>query len=622
MDINIDVLDYTLPRIKTFPAEAKPIKLDPRTPEQVTAWKTIPPVEERSADLIVAGGGLSGVAAALAAARRGLSVIIVEPTHMVGGQATAAGVSAFDITFFYDRMLHDYGLWGDIVRKVQDIYDDELGRPLNVGHYRNTSITPNVVVVERALSEMLDDHGVMTLRNTQILGAISRMGRVEGVETSAGPVRGRHTIDATEDGILVALAGIPHRLSNGKSNGTSTWDLTSPKRSIQDITYTAIIREYADGIPEELRVTSKPEGYDRYAQTFRKVFPPEGVKDNHTQKVGPVGFTGYRAAPDLATDNMQTGFEHEAVTRTCLNYYNDLSTSATYLTDPAYRQKFEAIAKLKTISIIYYLQNELGIPWSVATDEGFDQGPTPPLNPYVPEEFKPVERHMPLIPYIRESRRILGISTVTGRSITRSKNRGVAKWRADSIAVGTYHPDLHGGRREVDLEKDLESVKNKPEKWNEGPFPIQLGALIPEWVDGFIAAEKNISCSRIAAGAIRLHPTVVAIGEAAGALAALAFWKGTEPRAVPTGAVQAELALGGALVAQVEIDGVPRDHPDFAPISVAIARKRVPWKFRHVTGNAPTIVADLELALDQGQRTMKYCAPWLNAVPRRELAPA
>ena len=44
-------------------------------------------------DVVVAGGGTGGIAAAIQAARMGMNVLVVEPTNMLGGQATAAGVS-------------------------------------------------------------------------------------------------------------------------------------------------------------------------------------------------------------------------------------------------------------------------------------------------------------------------------------------------------------------------------------------------------------------------------------------------------------------------------------------------------------------------------------------------
>lgn len=618
MIANIDDVEYTIARILQFHPEATTNAKTPLTKEQKLKWKEIPAYRERHVDLVIAGGGLSGCAAAISAARRGLDVALVEPTHMVGGQATAAGVSAFDLTFFYDRLLHDYGLWGELVRKIQDIYDFELMRPVNVGHYRNTSIMPNVVAVERALSEMLEASGANVLRNTKIEGVIRTGRRISGLHTNAGVIIATQTIDATEDGALLALGGIPHRISNGNSDGVEEKNITSPKRAIQDITYTAVIRMYPDGVPDALRVTVKPENYEKYVLTFRKVYPPAGELDKHIQKVGPTGFAGYRAAPDIASTNMQTGSQYHQVTRTCLNYYNDMTTNAYFLTDSEFREKFEASAKLKTISLIYYLQNELGIPWSVVTDEGFADGPKLPLNPHVPDCYKNIEQHMPLIPYIRESRRIIGLSTLTGKTISRPKKRSEAKWMTDSVAVGTYHPDLHGGRTNAHLESSLlESEADKPKGWVEGPFPIPAGALIPVRIDGFIAAEKNISCSRIAAGAIRLHPTVVAIGEAAGVLASLAICNRVEPREVPIAAVQAELACGGALVSQLEVEGATRSDQNFAEVTLSVARNRVPWSVVRPHNNAePVIKTELGAAAEQGRWTYNYCRNWLEAIKK------
>ena len=48
------------------------------------------------AEILVAGGGLGGVAAALAACRKGRRVVLTEETHWLGGQATSQGVSALD----------------------------------------------------------------------------------------------------------------------------------------------------------------------------------------------------------------------------------------------------------------------------------------------------------------------------------------------------------------------------------------------------------------------------------------------------------------------------------------------------------------------------------------------
>src|SRR5699024_9489084 len=48
--------------------------------------------KEYSADLVIAGGGLGGCAAAIAALRNGLTVILTEETDWIGGQLTQQGV--------------------------------------------------------------------------------------------------------------------------------------------------------------------------------------------------------------------------------------------------------------------------------------------------------------------------------------------------------------------------------------------------------------------------------------------------------------------------------------------------------------------------------------------------
>jgi hypothetical protein len=599
-------------RYKVFGKDEKPNLLPTISDARRRTWQEIPETRNRTADLVIAGAGISGFAAAVAASRRGLDVIVVEPTHMVGGQATAAGVSAFDITFFYDHSLNDYGLWSEIMTRVKEVYDVELNRPVNVGHYRKVSFTPNVVIVERVLSEMLSEEGVTVLRNTLITGATRSAGRVTGLETTAGTIAGTVVIDATEDGQILELAGVPHRLSNGMSNGTTTRGITSKNKAIQDITYTATIQAYPDGVPEELRVTVEPANYAKYTRGYRKIYPPEGSAEKHIHNWGPNGFAGYRGAPDLSSANMHTGDQHNEVTRTNLNYHNDMPVTSKYLEDPVARKQFEAEAKLKTISLIYYIQNELNLPWSVCTDEGFADGPTPPFNPFMPPEYAAIEQHMPLIPYIRESRRIIGLTTLSGWAIRREPSRTEAPWRSDSIAVGTYHPDLHGGRTATDYENYLgEKISHKPKEWREGPFPIPFGTLIPEWVDGLIAAEKNISTTRLASGAIRLHPTVCAIGEAAGATAALAVKKGVQPREVPVSAVQLTLAEGGALLTPLYVEGVRKDSEEFVPATLAAARKKIPTEIiRDLDKFEPFIRLDLAAAVEAGENTIKYIRKW------------
>lgn len=85
-------------------------------------------------DFVVCGGGLSGVAAAVSAARRGLSVALVEKNGFLGGVATAAGINQL----LGGRKLNEKG---QHVRVVGGIFDELTDALIASGN----AIEPNTV---------------------------------------------------------------------------------------------------------------------------------------------------------------------------------------------------------------------------------------------------------------------------------------------------------------------------------------------------------------------------------------------------------------------------------------------------------------------------------------------
>jgi hypothetical protein len=151
--------------------------------------------------------------------------------------------------------------------------------------------------------------------------------------------------------------------------------------------------------------------------------------------------------------------------------------------------------------------------------------------------------------------------------------------------MGHYPADLHGCIEPIDFEESLGEYHTRNDDGTEdyetgslqspaksGAFPIQIGALIPKTVDGFLAAEKNISQSRIGNAATRVQPTVMGIGEAAGSLAAIAVKNRVSLRIVNTAAVQVDLAQHGALITPWRIPGLTRNDPGYSLVSTAITR--------------------------------------------------
>ena len=140
--------------------------------------------------------------------------------------------------------------------------------------------------------------------------------------------------------------------------------------------------------------------------------------------------------------------------------------------------------------------------------------------------------------------------------------------------------------------------------------------LIPEWVDGLLAAEKNISTTRLASGAIRLHPTVSGIGEAAGTAAALAVHHGVQPAEIPVAAVQLSLAEGGALLTPLAVEGLDRGSPEFIAVTLALARNRAAKEILRPKNMEPYIITDTEAAAAAGQVSIQYLKDWRVSIQR------
>ncbi len=135
------------------------------------------------------------------------------------------------------------------------------------------------------------------------------------------------------------------------------------------------------------------------------------------------------------------------ITKTGINWANDYLYNSSALLNRQTRKKVNCEAKLKTLHFLYYVQNELQqTDWSIANDEGFDTiYNNNNLCDNIPQEFKEIEKHMPPLPYIRESIRIIPIKTLTAKEIYREKTPYRSKTFFNSaIAMGDYAIDLHG----------------------------------------------------------------------------------------------------------------------------------------------------------------------------------
>ena len=536
-----------------------------------------------SYDVVIAGGGMGGSAAAIQASRLGARVLIVEPTNMLGGQSTAAGVSTMDDM----SRLRESGIYREFMDKVREHYA-KLRKSIATSYWKTDGKAFEPSAGHKILLDMSASADV--LFHAQITSAVSADGGKRITVTSLeGPkdIYCRMLIDASEYGDVIQLAGLRYR------SGNSLYPDMNPDSMIQDITWTAVIRKYPKGIPEHLRPKTPLPGWEKARKNYRSYVSRNefgaGKKSPFTLPAEFSAHNAYRAIPDSFLPGNYTGARKDwkRITKTGVNWGNDypgqygwdekFGLPIAYLESPDFRADIDRKALIKTLHFIYYMQNELGESWSVDENE---YGDLPSAAKDLPEEWQNIARHMPPIPYVRECRRILGEYTYNSEAIHKNsesyrdgkKNQELY----DAIAIGGYILDLHAGDDDDDFEHELGENQAAIRKHEPaGAFQVPMKILIPASDDSFLAAEKNLSMSRLASGALRLQPVCMMTGQAVGALAAIALHEGVAPREVHPVRVQKVLADSGVMLSLAEYADVPERSGYYPAVQIATLYKLV-----------------------------------------------
>lgn len=466
--------------------------------------------QERTTDVLVVGGGTSGVAAGVQSARMGVSTLLVEPTTWLGGMLTAAGVSAVD---------GNYSLRGGIFAEFCRALEDHYGGPeaLRTGWVSNILFEPHVG--NDVLQRMAAAEPALDLWFGAEFRAAERDGdgwRV-AFRTADGlvEVRCRILVDATELGDVARACGCGYDI--GMDARAASGERIAPERAndiIQDMTYVAVLKDYGPGADRTLPAPADydPADYDGCCESARATDPGKG------QKLWP--------AEKMISYGRLPGGKY------MLNWPirgNDFYANPIDA-DSASRARILGRARDFTLGFVHYIQTELGCRSLGLADDEF-----------------PTADSLPMIPYYRESRRIHGLVRLTVDAAAEPYVFAQPLYRT-GIAVGDYAVDHHHAR--------YRGPEELPEL-HFYPIPsynVPLGALIPRGVEGLVVAEKSISVSNLMNGTTRLQPVVMQIGQAAGALAALSVMTNRDVAGVPVRRVQRELlAAGGYLMPYLDV---------------------------------------------------------------------
>jgi hypothetical protein len=167
-----------------------------------------------SVDVLVCGGGSSGIFAALASARYGADTFLIEQQGFLGGSTTAYLVNPVPemmgkggtIQEFMERMAE----WGGYIK-----HD-----PSEVKYDFSFANTYDVEIFKYVAQEMLEEAGVKILLHTLAVKPVVENDIIQGViiENKSGrqAILAKRVIDCTGDGDIAAQAGAPYEKGRRK----------------------------------------------------------------------------------------------------------------------------------------------------------------------------------------------------------------------------------------------------------------------------------------------------------------------------------------------------------------------------------------------------------------------
>jgi hypothetical protein len=500
---------------------------------------------EISTDVLIAGGGVGGCAAALAVSRAGYRCILTEETDWIGGQLTSQAVppdehgwiERFGCTSTYRQYRNSVR---DYYRTHYPLTDSARSQKhLNPG---SGWVSPlcheprvGVAVLEDMLAPYIHGGSLKILKEHRPVSAETkssdRVAAVTFEEIPAGrktTVSARYFLDATELGDLLPLCNVEFVTGSESQNQTgepSAPVIADPGNS------QAFSWCFAMGYDEGANhVIDKPSQYEEWKNYLPKLTPPWPGRlfswaGSNPRTMGRVeysfdpnaeegrafeGLWSYRRI--LARSNFASGaFPSDIciVNWPMIDYWRgDVCTGS-----PEQNQYHFEQAKEQSRSFFYWLQTEaprrdggMGYPGlqlrgdATATSDGLAKSA-----------------------YIRESRRVRAEFTVCEQHVSADlrKGKNLAECFADSVGIGYYRIDLHpttGGNNYLDVAAL--------------PFQIPLGAIIPCRVNNLLPAAKNLGVTHITNGCYRLHPVEWNIGEVAGTLASHCIQHGRLPREI------------------------------------------------------------------------------------------
>jgi FAD dependent oxidoreductase len=508
------------------------------------------------ASIAIFGATPGGIAAAIAAAREGERVVLIEPTLWVGGMMSG-GLAKTDLGPRGLEVLG--GFANELFRRVRDA---EIRRGVCpesrcLGLY---DFEPRVA--EEVFESMLAEAGIVVERPVRLQGVHKQGTTIEHLATDRGTLHADVYIDASYEGDLMALAGVTYRLGReprvmaNPPNDPAQLGLQEDhagatqyriSRSLYVDPY-RVPGERASGTlpfiePRPATLPDSGDGDSRVmAYTYRLCVtddpsnrvpfaPPSNYDPLHYEASARLAQLWADSGADLANEMFNPARTVHSGTSAYYKYdLNGGSTFSIDMTAPNLNQAYVEAGEAERERIRQAYRDYIrGLLYSWQTDPRYGR-----LNAkmaafgYCKDEFTD-RGGWPHQLYVRTARRMVGEYVINENDVLQNGRRAPI---ADVVGFGAYNIDMHavryfagpvnwpdGVRRDaIVLEGFL--VAHAP---NDEPYPVPYRSLVPQAQDATnFLNPVTPSATHVAQAALRMEPTFMILGEAAGIAAALA----------------------------------------------------------------------------------------------------
>jgi hypothetical protein len=462
-----------------------------------------------SVDVVIYGATPGGIAAAIAAAKGGRTVLLAEPTIRIGGMTTN-GLSHPDFRAFEAIT----GTYWDLNQRTLAYYARTYGKDSQQvkDTFRGTHAEPSVNLL--LFQQMLAEQPKITVKTQWTLVDANTRGpsgnrvvRAARFRDSAGKVytyEGKIFIDGSYVGDLIAAAQIEYRV--GVESRDEFGESAAPADSSGDLQGYNFRFVMTNDPAIRVPVTA-PKGYRR--EDFLPML--ELIRSGKIKRA----FGGYGDTDNIVKVQIPTLPNKKRDINDVSRGFVRLSLPGDQLMwpegDAATRQLIYDEHVRWNVGLLYFAQNDPDVPaafreeakpWGWCKDEFVESG------------------HIPPQLYVREARRMMGLRIFTQNDTRHAEGDARAILHRDSIAIGDYGHSSHGTSHE--------GSRFGGKRHGEGlgvvyaPYQIPYGTLVPKDVRN-VLAPVPASSSHVGFCALRLEPIWTSMGQAAGHAAHLAL---------------------------------------------------------------------------------------------------